>query len=291
MGDGVEPLVVFERDQHIGYIVLNGPEKLNPLTNARLAALDQAFEEAEANDDVRVVILKGAGRAFSAGYAMDPGNYLQARPAAVQDAVHVASLGERLVRIWEFPKPVIAQVHGFCFAGGTQLAAVADITLVAEDAVIGLPQLPLGGGFISPIWVHLVGPKRAKEMSFVAGSRISGVEAADWGWANRAVPAAELDNEARTLATRIAATSPHLLRLKKLAINFAADGVSMRQLIQYGSTINTIAHTDPAAEAMRHRVGSNGLKETLKSFREEVQENVEQMQRDSAVSVPTPEGN
>jgi enoyl-CoA hydratase/carnithine racemase len=289
--DDAEPLVIFERDQHIGYIVLNGPEKLNPLTNARLEALDRAFNEAEANEDVRVVILKGAGRAFSSGYSMDPANYLRERPGPVEDAVHVASLGDRLLRIWEFPKPVIAQVHGYCFAGGTQLAAVADITLVAEDAVIGLPQMPLGGGFISPIWVHLVGPKRAKEMSFVAGSKISGAEAADWGWANRAVPADELDNAARSLATRIAATSPHVLRLKKLAINFAADGVSMRQLIQYGSTINTIAQTDPAVMAMRQRIGEEGLKETLKSFRGEVDANVEQMRRDSAVSHPEPEGN
>ncbi|WP_425569133.1 enoyl-CoA hydratase/isomerase family protein [Pseudonocardia xishanensis] len=94
----------------------------------------------------------------------------------------------RYLAIWDHPKPVIAAVHGYCIAGATQMCVFADLTIVAEDARIGEPALPLGGGYIAPLWAPLVGPKRAKELAFLPGNAIDGRTAVEWGWANHAVP-------------------------------------------------------------------------------------------------------
>jgi enoyl-CoA hydratase/carnithine racemase len=128
----------------------------------------------------------------------------------------------RFMKIWDHPKPVIAAVHGYCLAGATQLCVFTDVTVVAEDAKIGLPSIPIGGGYITPLWTPLVGPKRAKQMSFVAGSQISDTTASEWGWANYAVPADELLDNVRALATEISRIPSEILRMKKLAVNRVA---------------------------------------------------------------------
>jgi enoyl-CoA hydratase len=280
---GDSEAVTWSKEGPIGHIVLNGPEKLNPLSNERMEALDRVLDLAAADEEVRVAILKGAGRAFSAGYSLDPDNYwADADLPPLEDSAEVEKLADHLRKLWNFPKPIIAQVHGYCMAGGTQFAAMCDITLVAEDATIGMPTLPLGGGFIAPLWVHLVGPKRAKEMSFVAGSRISGVEAASWGWANRAVPAEELDREARILATRIAATPSQVLRVKKLAVNFAVEAMGLHEVIRYGTQINTLAHTDEEVIAMHNQIRADGLPATVKGFQEDVERAVERIRDESS---------
>ena len=112
-------------------------------------------------------------------------------------ADRAAARGDRAgwLEIWDLPLPVIAQVHGVCLAGGTQLAAICDVTFVADDARIGTPQLPLGAGYVASFWAWFVGPKKAKEVFFPTGAVISAAEAVAMGLFNRVVPAAELDAE------------------------------------------------------------------------------------------------
>src|SRR5713226_4591681 len=164
--------VLYEAQGLIGTIILNRPEKLNAFSRQMLADFEAALARAEADSAVRVVIIKGAGRAFSVGYDVsgsDPG------PAGIaEDREWLQDAIGKWLRVWDFPKPVIAQVHGYCCGGATMLAVCCDITLVSEECKIRWPALPLGGGLISTMWTWLSGPKKAKEMSFIAGSETSG---------------------------------------------------------------------------------------------------------------------
>ena len=195
--------ILYETDGPIGYITLNRPEKLNALNAALLTAFEAALDRAEVDPAVRVIIVRGAGRAFSVGYDIQPqGGYQPTKRTITGDRERIQHHIDTWLRVYEFPKPVIAQVHGYCIAGATLLPLCADITLVSQECRIRWPALPIGGGLISTMWTWLVGPKRAKEMSFVAGSEILGAEAAEWGWANRAVPEEQPADAARTLAIR-----------------------------------------------------------------------------------------
>lgn len=152
---------------------------------------------------------------------------------------------------------MIAAIHGHCLAGASQLAVCCDITIVADDAVIGTPTIPIGGGYITPMWVPLVGPKRAKQMSFVAGSTISGAEAAAWGWANYSVPAAELLTEVRRLSGEIAKRPAKVLRMKKLAINRVVDLAGFRNSLLMGAETDALLHYSQSVEELRATLRAN----------------------------------
>src|ERR1700682_14241 len=176
--------ILLERDGPLTWLTLNRPDKLNAMNGTLLEELSAALAVPAKHDDTRVIAIRGAGRAFSAGYDIERSDSAPETDLDIVDdyEVHVGFLN-RFLQIWDHPKPVIAAVHGYCLAGATQLCVFCDITVVAEDAVIGLPSMPTGGGYITPPWGPLVRPKRAKQMSFVAGSKISGKTASDWGWA------------------------------------------------------------------------------------------------------------
>jgi enoyl-CoA hydratase len=276
----VDPFSDPERDPilldvlgEVCYVTLNRPHKLNALNEDLLAQVDGVLDRIQSDDDIRVAIFRGAGRAFSAGYDLTPGEYTPGGQAdIIEDEAKVNERITRWLRVWNFPKATIAQVHGYCLAGATQLASVCDITIVAQDAVIGLPALPLGGGFISPFWVHLVGPKRAKEMSFRAGSRIDGATASEWGWANRAVPADQLETECFNMAVEIAATPPGVLGLKKRAINGMVEAAGFSNGIRSVATFNPIAHFSPQTTAIRDTIATHGLGGAIQRFRARIQE-------------------
>ena len=161
-----------------------------------------------------VLAIRGEGKGFSGGYDLGQ--------VATTDAADPAADRERLLAnlhryraIWEHPKPVIAAVHGYCIAGASQLVTFTDITVVAKDARIGQVTVPIGAGYVTPFWALLVGPKRAKEIAFVPGNWIDGVTAVEWGWANHAVPAADLVSSVRSLAERIALMPPELLGVEE----------------------------------------------------------------------------
>ena len=256
-------------DAGVGTILLNRPEKLNAINAHMMREINGALDEAQADDTVRVLIIKGAGRAFSSGVDLGDKEPTPAHTGITKDRDRLHGNLSSMLRFWDFPKPVIAQVHGYCIAGGTMLTVFCDLTIVAEDAVIRWPAVPIGGGYISPLWTWLVGPKKAKEMSFIAGSEMSGAEAHMWGWANHAVPADKLEDMTLGLARRIAKTPSDLLRVKKLAINRVMEIQGFRTAVMGGAEWDSLAHHSEGAESMRAKVHELGLKGAIAWFNEQ----------------------
>jgi len=255
------------REGRVAWITFDRPQRLNAFNDTLLDELDRALE-AERDSDSRVLVLRGSGRAFSAGFDVS-GDAEEIAPGfdAVELRDRQAEHAERWLRIWDHPKPVIAAVHGYCMAGATQLCVFCDLTVVAEDAVIAAsPALPLGGGFISPMWSYLVGPKRAKQMSFVVGERISGATAAEWGWANYAVPAEQLTESVAELAAKIARTPSNILRMKKLSNNRMMEMQGFRTMATMGAESNTILHETEAVRGFQGMIRDHGLKEAIRRF-------------------------
>jgi enoyl-CoA hydratase len=252
--------VTYSAEDRIGTITLNRPEKMNAFNAQMLEDFACALDVAQRDDSVRVVIVRGAGRAFSVGYDISPGEFSPHDHTISEDREWLERAIALWLRVWDFPKPVIAQVHGYCVAGATMLAICCDITLVAEDASIRWPALPIGGGLIGPMWTWSVGPKKAKEMSYIAGSEMSGAEAFSLGWANRCVPAAALEEQTQLMARLIARTPADLLRLKKQAINRVMDVQGFRTVSAFSAEWDSIAHYSEGAAGMAAKIRELGLK-------------------------------
>lgn len=254
-----------EHDGPLTWIVLDRPDKANSLSVTMLDELTDALQVL-VDTGGPVLAIRGEGRGFSSGYDIGQvGTPKSADP--VGDRARLQRNLDRALAIWDHPKPVIAAVHGYCIAGATQMCVYADITVVAEDASIGEPTIPIGGGYIAPLWAPLVGPKRAKEMAFVPGNTIDGRTAVEWGWANHAVPAAELLDTVRSLAGRIALVAPEVLRIKKLSINRAAEATGFRDASSSVAEMDALLHTAPSVLALRERIRDEGLKAVIADYR------------------------
>lgn len=264
-------LVETSKDGRVGWITFNRPEKLNALSPEMFAGFREALRSMGADDQVRCVVIRGEGRAFSVGFDVDrDSDYLRkARRLALEDWDHLREIMEHWMAVWRFDKPVIAAVHGYCMGLATQLAVCCDMTVVAEDAVIGWPSLPLGGGLLSPVSCWLIGPKKAKELSFIAGSRISGEEATALGWANYAVPADMVVEHAAALAAKVAKTPPDLLRLKKKALNRLMDIQGFTETIMAGAEWDAIAHDSQGMAEISEKVQELGVKGAIAWFEQE----------------------
>lgn len=278
-----EPVLL---EEHVGpllYLTLNRPHKLNALNRALQLAIQDALDRAEGAQGVRVIVLRGAGRCFSVGHDVSPEVWDSHHRGDVRDPLvdQARDYEEHLrwLRLWDFPKPIITQVHGYCLAAATLPCSLADLNIVADDAVIGFVKLPLGGGYVSPAWVHQVGAKRAKEMSFVAGSSIDGRTAAAWGWANRSVPADRLEDEVLETGLKIAATPSSVLRMKKMAINRMVEANGFRQAFLTGGEVSALVHHSSELDELRQRVQEEGWKAASDRFHSEIAEAIERARR------------
>jgi enoyl-CoA hydratase len=236
-------LVTTEADGMVLYLTLNRPDRANAMNADMLAQFEEALDSARHDDSAHVVVIRGAGKGFSAGYDMDapqPGG--DGRRDPLVEYRHDRELIERWLKVWDFPKPVIAQVHGYCMGGATQLAFLCDLTYVAEDTRIQYAAMRAGSGLIPPTWALAIGPKRAKEFGFPAGTTINGTTAAEWGWANHAVPAADLADVVAEMALRIAIEPPGLVELEKAAINRMFEAAGFRTALLTGALSNAVGH-------------------------------------------------
>lgn len=255
----------------IGWLKLNRPEKLNALSSVLLAEFDTVFAELSGLDDVRCIVVHGAGRAFSVGYDLAPENNLFADPngdriRSFTDWRFLRSTIDRWLRVWRCEKPVIGAVHGYCMGGATQLAVCCDLTLLAEGTVIGWPMLPIGGGLLAPVSEWLIGPKRAKEMSFIPGNKFTAEEAVAWGWANRVVPGDELLDIVGAMARKIAKVPPEVMMIKKRALNRVMDLQGFAESLYFGAEFDAIAHDSEGCVSLAEQLEELGLKEAIKAY-------------------------
>lgn len=267
--------ILYEVDGHKARITLNRPEKLNALSNELQTELNRALWDADNDTNVRVVILKGAGRAFSAGYDLSPlaGN----RPAPADDTYTAVYRGgstfdddawqlERAQRlrmaIFDMHKPVIAQVHGHCLAGGTDVAFLCDIVIAAEDANIGFPPARAMGALPNNMWIYNCGPQWAKRL-FLTGDTVSGAEAAQIGLVLKAVPADMLEAEVEGLADRMAMIDAELLSANKRIVNLQLELMGARTIQRMAAENDARAHLAPSVREFGRIAREQGLKAAL----------------------------
>lgn len=257
------PPLRIEHGAAISWIVLDRPDAANAFSSALLDAFSRALDELETTG-APVIGIRGGGKGFSAG--VDLGEYnAQASPA--QDVERLRRNLDRWLAMWRHPKPVIVAIHGFCMGIAAQMPSFADITVVANDARIGEPGLPLGGGYIAPTWVPQVGAKRAKELAFLPGNLVDGATAEAWGWANAAVPEENLIACVEALAERIAKVPPAVLTMKKRSINRAMEAAGFLTALGALAESDAILHLEPSVLALRQRLAAEGLKPVIADFR------------------------
>lgn len=259
--------ITIEHTDSISWIVLNRPHAANSLSHKMLNDLGIALSELR-HDGAKVLGVRGAGNGFSAGYDVKDVTYADAEGTnhPVKDAARLQTYMDKYMQIWDHPKPVIAAVHGYCIGGATQLCTFTDITIVAENARIGESVIPIGGGFVAPTWVPLVGVRRAKELSFIPGHQIDGKTAAEWGWANYAVPEDAVIATAESFARQIGRMPADALHMKKIAANRAAEASNPREVAAFVSSINAMTHATPAISAMRKWLAEVGLATAARAF-------------------------
>ncbi|MER2111048.1 MAG: enoyl-CoA hydratase-related protein [Solibacillus isronensis] len=260
-----EKAVLVEKKGRIAYVILNRPEKLNALNADLFRDLDYALDDLEHDDSVSVLIIKGSGRAFSVGYDVEK----YKSPSVIEDKNNLEKYTRRWLRIWEYPKPIIAQVHGYALAGGTQLLASCDIVITDEDTQFGFPSLPLGGGFVGIYWGWHIGHQRAKMLDLTAGSRISGREAEQYGIAAKCVNSGELEEETLKIAKGIAKTPLDILKLKKQAHNRIMDLQGFRTGVMFGPEQDAIIHTADGIKLVQQKISELGLKGAIQWFNEQ----------------------
>jgi enoyl-CoA hydratase len=227
-------------------VTLNRPEKRNALNHALRGELLHALEAGDRDPEVRVQIVRGAGKCFSAGYELGGGNAGLEPPfyTAGGDGHWPRHVTTGWMGIWDLAKPVIAQVHSYCLAGGSELATGCDLVYVAEDAQIGYPAVRFG---VPDMQFHswLVGMRLGMEM-MLTGDSISGAEAARRGWATRAYPAAELEAAVLAMAERVAALPPDIVQMNKRAVHRQMEIMGFRTAMRVGTEICALATHQPS---------------------------------------------
>src|SRR3954452_8156978 len=224
-------------------LTLNRPEKRNALSNDLRAEVYAALEAADLDRKIRVTILRGAGTCFSAGYDLGGGTR---PPLPYQTAGGAGHWSRHVVdgcfRVWDLAKPVIAQVHGWCLAGGSELATACDLVYVAEDAQIGYPPVRMMSPPDNQFHAWLCGLRPAMEM-MLTGDAIDGVAAVRVGFANRAFPAAELEAEVLAMAERVAKIPTDVQQMNKRSVHRAMELMGLRAAIRAGAEIQALALT------------------------------------------------
>ena len=229
--------IKIDRRGAVARLTLSRPEPANALNAAMLGEINAALAALERDGDVRVLIVTGAGAAFSSGF--DLKEQMERRPAGVEQWRAILRKDfDTIMRFWHFPRPTIAAVRGPCLAGACELALACDITIAADDAFFGEPELKFGAGIVAMLLPWVVGPKIAKEIIYTGEDRIPAARAREIGMVNRVVPAAELEATAFSIAEHIAAVDPQLVKETKRAINRAFEAQNMLSALEEALAID-----------------------------------------------------
>jgi enoyl-CoA hydratase/carnithine racemase len=249
---------------HVAQLTLNRPERLNALHADTLHEINAAMDQAEADTNVRVVVVSGAGRAFSSGFDLKAQMEQQPEGDAVWRGILELDF-HTTMRFWNSPKPTIAAVHGACLAGAFELAMACDITIADEDATFGEPELKFGAGIVTLLLPWMTSPKQAKRIILSADDRIPAREALAMGLVSRVVPAGQHLSEALRTARSMALMDPHLVAQTKKALNQTYDiqgmPMALRMALDIDHTIES--HGSPDKRAFMDVARERGMRQAI----------------------------
>jgi enoyl-CoA hydratase len=260
--------LLYDTGEAIATITLNRPERLNTIVPPMPDELEAAVHLATADPQVKVIVLRGAGRAFCAGFdfgggfhhwddalttdgAWDPGKDF-ATATSDQGAV------PKFMSLWRSPKPVIAQVHGWCVGGGSDMALCADLVIASEDARIGTSYSRMWGCYLTGMWLYRLGLTKAKEYA-LSGRPLSGLEAVEAGLINAAVPFARLEAEVRERAEQLASIPASQLAAMKLIVNQAYENMGLASTQLLGPVLDGLMRNTPEARHFIELAESEGV--------------------------------
>lgn len=250
-------------------LTLNRPERLNAIDDDLPGELQAAVERANADDAARVIILQGAGQAFCAGY--DLAHYAENNPRKItqdmpwdpmKDYAFMWSNTQKFMSLWRSMKPVIARVHGFAVAGGSDIALCCDFVVMEETARIGYMPARVWGCPTTAMWVYRLGAERAKRM-LLTGDKIDGREAERLGLILKAVPAEHLDEEVDALARRIGTVPANQLAMQKMMINQAIEAMGLNETQRLATLFDGITRHSPEGLAFKRRSETEGWKRAV----------------------------
>ncbi len=241
----------------VATITLNRPERLNTIVPPMPEELETTVHRAIADADVKVIVLRGAGRAFCAGFDFGGGFHhwddaltTDGEWDAGKDFVSATAPSlapvPKFMSLWRSPKPVIAQVHGWCVGGGSDMALCADLVIASEDARIGTSYSRMWGCYLSGMWLYRLGLTRAKEYA-LSGRPLSGLEAVDAGLINAAVPFAQLEHEVAERAQQLASIPSSQLSAMKLIVNQAYENMGLASTQTLGPILDGLMRNTPDA--------------------------------------------
>jgi len=256
-------LVLYERRGPSAWITLNRPEKLNAMTYALVDQLEAALDRAEADDEVRIVVVRGAGRAFCAGYDLEQEAH-GGEPSITEWHEVLARDVAVTMKLWALSKPTIAAVHGWCLAGGMEVAMACDLLICADDARFGEPEVRYGSGPVTLLMPYVLGERRTREL-LLTGDSIDAATALDWGLANRVVAADQLDATVEEWVARIAPTPLRVLQLTKQALNRAQKAMGLLEAVEANLDLSAMLNgaQTPEQQAFDELVRTEGLKAAL----------------------------
>ncbi|HZP90853.1 MAG TPA: enoyl-CoA hydratase-related protein [Actinomycetota bacterium] len=258
------PVLLVEDVGAVRRLTLNRPRALNALNGDLIEALSRTLAEAAEDPGVSVLILRGAGRAFSAGYDLN-----EDAEAGVMDSAawhrELRRSTERMLELFDHPKPIIAQVHGYCLAGGADLMLACDLCVSSDDASFGYVDIRFGSGVVSMLLPWVVGVRTAKELLFTGEDRLTASEALRIGLVNRVVPRERLDEETMALARQIAKNEPFVVQTTKRALNRVWEVSGFRAAMEANTELDTIIETAnlPQRAEFRRITQEQGLKAAI----------------------------
>lgn len=263
--------VEYHSDGRIGRITLNRPDVLNAIDNDVPEQLADCVARANADDDVHVIVLNGAGRAFCAGYDLKAyaetageNSVTQEMPwDPMKDYAFMKRNTDLFMSLWRSYKPVICKVHGYAVAGGSDIALCCDLVVMADDAEIGYMPTRVWGCPTTAMWVYRLGAEGAKRM-LLTGDRINGHEAERIGLVHKSVPPAELDTYVENLAARISTVPTNQLMMQKLVINQAIDAMGLANTQMMATVFDGITRHSPEGTNFKHRAEDMGWKQAVR---------------------------
>ena len=261
--------VAYETRGPIAYVTLNRPDSLNTIVPPMPDEVQDAVHEATGDTEVKVIVVRGAGRAFCAGYdfgggfkhwgeALETeGRWDPGKDFAMSMAPSLAPT-KKFLSIWHTPKPVIAQVHGWCVGGGSDFALGADLVIASDDARIGTPYSRMWGAYLSGMWIYRLGLTKAKEYA-LTGKPLSGTKAADVGLINESVPFDRLEQRVKETADQLASIPASQLAAMKLVVNQAFESMGMGAVQTLGPILDGLMRNTPDAERWIAKAAAEGV--------------------------------